>query len=101
MTPRPHTLLATAALAFTALCVPAAADPIASADPATSLPASQGAPATPHAVTNTVAPQNPFMARNPLSNIHDDTWMTDAYAGAGPLGRDPQATSHADRPSIC
>ena len=101
MTTRPHPLLAAAALAFAALCAPAAADPITSADPPTSLPVFQGAAATAHAVTHTVAPQNPFMARNPFSNIHDDTWMTDSYAGAGPLGRSPQATSHADRPSIC
>src|SRR3954454_13150853 len=32
------------------------------------------------------APQNPFMAPGSDSNIHDDTWMTDAYRRGGPLG---------------
>ncbi len=32
------------------------------------------------------SPQNPFLARTPFSNIHDDTWMTDAYRAAGPSG---------------
>ncbi len=32
------------------------------------------------------APQNPFLAPTPDSNIHGDTWMTDAYRGAGPSG---------------
>jgi hypothetical protein len=31
------------------------------------------------------APQNPFMAPGSNSNIHDDTWMTDAYRRSGPL----------------
>src|SRR3954447_6334293 len=31
------------------------------------------------------APQNPFLAPGSNSNIHDDTWMTDAYARGGPL----------------
>src|SRR4051812_24254150 len=31
------------------------------------------------------APQNPSMAPGSNSNIHDDTWMTDAYRRGGPL----------------
>jgi hypothetical protein len=46
-------------------------------------------------------PQNPFLAANPYSNIHDDTWMTDAYRGAGPT-RPPFATRLGPLPpSIC
>ena len=33
-----------------------------------------------------LAPQHPFMARNPWSNIHNDPYMSDAYPGPGPLG---------------
>jgi hypothetical protein len=29
-------------------------------------------------------PQNPFLAGDPSNNIHNDTWMTDAYGRAGP-----------------
>jgi hypothetical protein len=41
------------------------------------------------------------MARNPRSNIHNDTWMTDAYRWAGPLGSSPVATSNAMPPALC
>jgi hypothetical protein len=78
----------------------AAADPIL--DPlAPAFPKYQGAPATAHRLKPTRAPQNPFMARNPRSNIHNDTWMTDAYRWAGPLGSSPVATSNAMPPAVC
>src|SRR4051794_31643680 len=97
MTPRAATLAAGVLLA----AAPAAsAAPIPSAPP-TSLAPYQGAPATPERVRPTVAPQNPHMGRNPFSNIHNDTWMTDAYDISGPLGRNPESTSSGDRPSIC
>ena len=38
-------------------------------------------------------PNNPYMSPNGTSNIHNDTWMTDAYPGDGPLGRNTQVTS--------
>src|SRR5947209_11627940 len=38
-------------------------------------------------------PQNPFMARNPYSEIHNDGWQTDTYSGPGPLGRSVQTLS--------
>jgi hypothetical protein len=44
--------------------------------------AAQAQPLPPQSV-----PQNPFMAPNGRSNIHDDTYMTDTYAQSGPLGR--------------
>ena len=53
----------------------------------TTLPHFQGAPATARPMRATVAPQNPFLAHDPRSNIHNDTWMTDAYRQRGPLGR--------------
>src|SRR3954467_8880164 len=97
MTPRAAALVAGALLPT----APAAsAAPIPSPQP-TSLPQYQGAPATAERVRPTAAPQNPNMARNPFSNIHNDTWMTDAYDISGPLGRNPESTSSADSPSIC
>ena len=77
------TCTATAGLALFAAT--ALADPIASGGPAPSLPAFQGVAAKSHPIKGTTKPpQNPFLARNPNSNIHNDTWMTDAYQRAGP-----------------
>ena len=89
-----------------ALCAPgalpslAAAAPIPAA-PVTSLPLASGQPATPHALVPAAPPQNPSMAKNPNSNIHNDTWMTDAYRRSGPLGKNLQATSGAHALSLC
>jgi hypothetical protein len=94
------TCTATAGLALHATT--ALADPIASAGPAPSLPAFQGGPANAHPIKSaTKPPQNPFLARDPLSNIHNDTWMTDSYRYRGPLGRSLVATSAAKPPRIC
>jgi hypothetical protein len=93
---------APAAVIVLALALPpvAVADPIV--DPLAPLfPHYQGAAAVPHQLKHTRAPQNPFMARNPRNNIHNDTWMTDAYAWAGPIGRSPAATSNAMPPALC
>lgn len=68
---------------------------------ATMLPAYSGKAAKARATPATLAPQNPHMAPNPRNNIHDDTWMTDAYQLAGPLGRSPVATSGAMAPALC
>ena len=40
-----------------------------------------------HAVAAPSVPQSGFMAANGRSNVHDDAYMSDTYAGAGPLGR--------------
>jgi hypothetical protein len=85
-------VLALAAGALLAAAPAASAEPIPSDQP-TSLPQFQGAPATAEPTRATKPPQNPILARNPFSNIHNDTWMTDAYDIAGPLGRNPEATS--------
>jgi len=52
-----------------------------------------GRPATPHPVAVPSIPRHPFMAPNQRSNIHDDAYQSDAYAGAGPLGHDLTVTS--------
>lgn len=48
-----------------------------------------GEPATPSPVVAWRIPQNRFMAPNGLSNMHDDAYMSDTYAIAGPLGQAP------------
>ena len=90
-----------AVVATLALAPGAAAIPIV--DTGTpSLPPFQGAAASKHKIKDpTIAPQNPFMAENPNSNIHNDTWMTDAYQRKGPLGNSLVATSEAKPPSLC
>src|SRR5262249_38434592 len=61
---------------------------------ATSLPAYSGAAIFPQAVKAKKPPQNPRMARNGKSNVHDDTWMSDTYwRRVGPLGRAPATVS--------
>jgi hypothetical protein len=92
--------VAVAAAALLVAAAPAAGAPIADPSP-TTLPVATGAEATAHPLQATVAPQNPFMARNPNSNIHNDTWMTDAYARSGPLGHGLQATSGAMPAALC
>jgi hypothetical protein len=96
-------------LLITAIVVLAAASsvsasPIESTGPAPSLPAFQGhaakaRPLPPSKVTH--APQNPLMAAGSNGNVHNDTWMTDAYNRPGPLGRSLQATSGKQRAGIC
>ncbi len=67
-----------------------------------SIPEYQGSPAAKNPVKNpTRAAQNPFMAPNPSSNIHNDTWMTDAYNRRGPLGDSPVTDSYAYPSSLC
>ncbi len=66
-----------------------------------SLPAHTGHAVKARATTPSHPPQNPFMARNPYSNIHNDTWMTDAYSKPGPLGKSLVTASQAYTPSLC
>jgi outer membrane protein assembly factor BamB len=88
------------------LAVLAVAPPVARALPIpdpipTTLPHYQGAPATARAYPATTPPQNPHLARDPRSNIHNDTWMTGAYRWPGPLGNAPRAFSGLMRPAVC
>lgn len=88
-------------IAFGAAAATAGAAPIV--DTGTpSIPPYQGSPAAKHPVKHPTKPeQNPFMAPNPSSNIHNDTWMTDAYNRRGPLGADPATDSYAYPSSLC
>jgi hypothetical protein len=92
--------LGTAAAALLGGAGGAGAAPIAPGPPS-ALPAFIGAAAQALPVTPTAVPQNPFLADDPNSNIHNDTWMTDAYRRAGPLGRGLQASSGAMPPALC
>jgi hypothetical protein len=57
-------------------------------------PAFIGAPATPNPVAGVAAiPQNPYLASNGSSNMHDDTYMSDVYFTGGPLGKSPAVLS--------
>lgn len=83
-----------------ALAPAASAEPII--DPlGVAFPKLQGAPAAPVRLSYTRPPRHPHMAPTPRSNIHNDTWMTDAYSGPGPLGRSPHAFSNAMPPALC
>jgi len=97
-------LLTTAIVVVCTAAATAAAAPIESTGPAPSLPAFQGSAATarplpPSKVTH--APQNPFMAVGSNGNVHNDTWMTDAYNRPAPLGRSLQTSSEKGRAGIC
>ncbi|MEI8334182.1 MAG: hypothetical protein WCH74_10075 [Chloroflexota bacterium] len=52
-----------------------------------------GQPATAHAVSATAIPPNPFTAPAPWSILHNDSYQSDTYPGAGPLGRSPSVVS--------
>jgi hypothetical protein len=69
------------------------AQPIPEGPDASTLTTFIGKPATPRPFNAPTPPQNPFMAPNGRSNIHDDAWMTDTYAQSGPLGRQMERTS--------
>ena len=78
--------ICTLALALAAGGSAHAAVPIPEGPDASTLPAFIGAPAEPRPIHGTTVPQNPFMAPNGRSNLHDDAYMTDAYEQSGPLG---------------
>jgi len=57
------------------------------------VPAFIGSPATPRPVSAPAVPQNPFMAPNGKSNLHDDAYMTNTYLWSSPLGSNMQTLS--------
>jgi len=96
--------LATAVAGLATTCAMAAAAeaaPIVSVG-VSSLPDFQGQAATAKPIKRVPRPeQNPFMAPNPNSNIHNDTWMTDAYRRAGPLGQSLETQSEQKKSALC
>lgn len=60
----------------------------------TTAPAFVGRPAEARPVRGVPpVPQNPHLAPNGRSSIHNDGWQSDTYRQAGPLGVDPQTWS--------
>ena len=57
------------------------------------VPAFIGSAARPKRVPAPTLPQNPFMAPNGRSNLHDDAYMTNTYLWSGPLGSNMQTLS--------
>jgi hypothetical protein len=57
------------------------------------VPAFVGSPARARSVSAPSVPQNPFMAPNGRSNLHDDAYMTNTYLWSGPLGNNIQTLS--------
>ena len=80
-------------LAGTLLLVPAPQAQTILPGPPTVLPYYIGEPAKPHPLSPAGAPQDPFLAGNPFSTVHNDAWMSDVYDIAGPLGRWPAMLS--------
>jgi hypothetical protein len=60
---------------------------------AEAVPSFTGSVARPSKVSAPLVPQDPFMAPNGLSNLHDDAYMTNTYAWSGPLGNSMQTSS--------
>jgi hypothetical protein len=44
-------------------------------------------------IVATSVPQNPYMAENPWSCMHNDSYQSDTYPNAGPLGKKPVVSS--------
>jgi hypothetical protein len=59
------------------------------------VPARVGAAHTPTPLARATLPQHPFMAPRGKSNMHVDSFTSNTYAWAGPLGRAPQVASRA------
>jgi hypothetical protein len=57
------------------------------------VPAFIGSSAVPQPVSSPTVPQNPFMAPNGRSNLHDDAYMSNTYLWSGPLGNNIQTLS--------
>ena len=79
----------------------AAVIPIPQGPGASSLPPFQGAPASPAPLSAPAPPRHPFMASNDRSNIHDDAYMSDTAAFAGPLGRGGIEVRSAQKTGEC
>lgn len=63
-------------------------------DKVQAVPVFIGQAATAQPVTGTASiPQNPFMALDPWSCIHNDSYQSDVYPNAGPLGSNPVVSS--------
>src|SRR4051794_37255677 len=89
-------LLAAVLAAATLVALPAGAATVTPIPQGLALvPRFVGAPATPNPITGIApVPQNPFLAPNGDSGIHDDGWQTNTYDRPGPLGHKPRTISN-------
>lgn len=60
------------------------------------LPAHAGGPHLPQALEAPEVPPHPYMAAHGASNMHVDSFTTNTYAWAGPLGHAPEVTTRAN-----
>jgi len=67
--------------------------PIPNQQDALPVPPFMGDATVAKAIDASPVPQNPWMSPNPGSNAHNDSYMSDAYALSGPLGKSPQVRS--------
>ncbi len=88
-------LLAIAICALASASVAIAATPIPSDPPdgPSLVPDFTGAAASANRIQTPDVPQNPFLADNGLSNVHNDGYQSDTYTWNGPLGRNPVVSS--------
>ncbi|MFD8243926.1 hypothetical protein [Nocardia sp. NPDC059691] len=83
-----------AAILAAVVAVPAAATPIPSVPAVPEPTRFVGAAASGEPVTGIPpVPQNPHLAPNGNSGVHNDGWMSDTYRRPGPLGRSPRTDS--------
>ena len=85
-------LAGTCAAAGVALAAPSVPIPSTGTPPTTTYFGHAAVPQPIPGVPRT--PQNPFMAPNGTSEIHDDAWQTDVSRWGGPLGHRPQTVSN-------
>jgi hypothetical protein len=57
------------------------------------VPSYVGAPATAQPLAHPAIPQNPWLAANGRSSMHNDSYSSDAYQVSGPLGRNLKVTT--------
>jgi hypothetical protein len=67
--------------------------PIPNQQDARPVPLFTGSAAVAKPIDTRSVPQNPWMAPNPDSNGHDDSYMSDTYERPGPLGTSPRVRS--------
>lgn len=96
---RKSPLILAAAAAAVLSSSPALAEGRPNPTPIVSIPGSEqpvsymGAPAIQQPLYPRAVPQNPFMSTNPWGALHNDTYMSDTYTTAGPLGHAPAVSS--------
>ncbi|MEO5876768.1 MAG: hypothetical protein ABIS86_14705 [Streptosporangiaceae bacterium] len=102
---RGRLIIALAALAAaTAPAVAAQAGPIPDGPGKNRVPAFLGGPVKARPIVGRPVPANPFMAAPGYAAMHADSYASDTYPFAGPLGRRPQVRTEAKAggfPGLC